>query len=235
MQFKVLGRSRGPGLRGSPVDVGGRTRDGGAGDAAAGDRSCRAGRHDRRSPLAGRTSPGSATGTLQSYISRLRRALDPKSTGDADTRIGGHWRGRRVATDSIPAGTDVVDFVRFEELGRPRPRPARRRRSPACACTCWPRRSPCGADRRWRSSATTAGRTAAASRLDERRRSDVRGPDPSRPAARPPRAGDRRADRPRRPEPVARGCPGVAGGRLVPQRAPGRGVAGDRRPSPAAG
>jgi DNA-binding SARP family transcriptional activator/tetratricopeptide (TPR) repeat protein len=60
--------------------------------------------------------PGSATGTLQSYISRLRRALDPKSTGDADTsdRRGLAWEARGYRLHL--GGTDVVDFLRFEEL-----------------------------------------------------------------------------------------------------------------------
>ena len=44
--------------------------------------------------------PASASGTLQSYISRLRRAIDPERTGS-----GRCWRGSRPATGSTSPPT----------------------------------------------------------------------------------------------------------------------------------
>ena len=56
--------------------------------------------------------PASASGTLQSYISRLRRAIDPERTGSGQVLA---WEppGYRL---EVPA--DEVDFRRFERLAR---------------------------------------------------------------------------------------------------------------------
>lgn len=62
--------------------------------------------------LWGEAPPASATGTLQSYISRLRRALEPERAAGAPARVlVSAGDGYRLA-----AAPDAVDFQRFEAL-----------------------------------------------------------------------------------------------------------------------
>src|SRR6188472_1529018 len=56
--------------------------------------------------------PASASGTLQSYISRLRRAIDPERSGSGQVLT---WEPPGYRLD-VPA--DEVDFRRFERLAR---------------------------------------------------------------------------------------------------------------------
>ena len=56
--------------------------------------------------------PASASGTLQSYISRLRRALDPERTGSGQALA---WEPPGYRLD---VAADDVDFRRFERLAR---------------------------------------------------------------------------------------------------------------------
>jgi DNA-binding SARP family transcriptional activator len=60
--------------------------------------------------------PGSASGTLQSYISRLRRVLEPKSARGADPAEGRAlaWEARGYRLHPDPS--DSVDFLHFEQL-----------------------------------------------------------------------------------------------------------------------
>lgn len=62
--------------------------------------------------LWGEAPPASATGTLQSYISRLRRALEPDRAPGATARVlVSEGSGYRLVVDP-----DQVDFHRFEAL-----------------------------------------------------------------------------------------------------------------------
>ena len=62
--------------------------------------------------LWGETPPASAAGTLQSYISRLRRALEPeRARGSSESTLAYEPPGYRLLVDE-----DDVDFRRFERL-----------------------------------------------------------------------------------------------------------------------
>jgi DNA-binding SARP family transcriptional activator len=60
-------------------------------------------------------APGSASGTLQSYISRLRRVLEPKGAGESPAHARAlAWEARGYRLHPDPA--DSIDFLRFEQL-----------------------------------------------------------------------------------------------------------------------
>ena len=93
--------------------------------------------------------PASASGTLQSYISRLRRVLEPDRQRGVQAKVL-IWEppGYRLVVDA-----DDVDFRRFERLareGRSCSAPASRPR-PTSGCSP---RTPSGAATRWSSSPT---------------------------------------------------------------------------------
>jgi DNA-binding winged helix-turn-helix (wHTH) protein len=103
----------------------------------------------------GESPPATAPGTLQTYISRLRRVLEPgrRPRGVAQVLVTDP-RGYRLVVES-----EAVDAERFETLadaGRnARPPAARPRLPPPCER---PRRS--GGAPRWPSTATRSGRRA---------------------------------------------------------------------------
>ena len=116
MQFRVLGPVEVVGPEGQPIDIGGsQPRALLAMLLVAGDRVVPVDAIiDRLWP---QSQPASATSTLQSYVSRLRRALDPhRPAGSESKLLAWESSGYRLRVED-----DSVDFVQFErgaDLGR---------------------------------------------------------------------------------------------------------------------
>ena len=111
MQFGLLGSLEVVDAAGAPVDIGGaQPRTVLALLLIAGGRVVTV--DSLIDALWGEAPPASAAGTLQSYISRLRRHLEPERGRGADAQLlRRDPPGYRLAVD-----TDQVDFRRFEQL-----------------------------------------------------------------------------------------------------------------------
>ena len=102
------------------------------------------------STLWGDDPPPTVTGTLQAYVSHLRRVLEPdRGPREAPTVLLTRPPGYLLQVDA--GDLDLLRFTELVESGRPRR--GRRRPRPA-ASPCWTRRWRSGAASRWPSSAT---------------------------------------------------------------------------------
>ena len=222
MEFRLLGNLE-VSVDGSPVDVGGtQPRTVLAMLLVAGGRVVPA--ESIVEALWGHSPPDSAAGTLQSYVSRLRRVLVPNGArGEAAKLLAWDPPGYKLVVGGQGARHPAV-----RGAGRPGPGPAaggRLRVGPRHA-----RRGP----------GPVAGTGAAGVRPPRLRLGDRgpargaqaggdRGPCRRRPPPRPPRRRGRRAGRAGGRPPAARAAPPPHGAGPVPGGPPGRGAAHPRR------